>query len=81
MENKIKYDEILDNAQIAIFTTDKAGFVTYSNQAARALLGLDETRIAAQITEILPALGQQVMECLGTGGSGPICRYCMEISV
>src|SRR5271157_4816006 len=69
MEKKIKYDEILDDAQIGIFATNKAAIITYSNRVACALLGLDETRIAAPITQILPALGKYVMECLHTGNS------------
>ena len=88
MEKKIKHDEILDNARIAVFATDKSGFITYSNQAARALLGLDETRIAARITEILPALGKQVMQCLQTGNSRSDLRLlhgelglCADISL
>lgn len=88
MEKTIKCDEILDNAGIAIFATDKAGFITYSNQAARALLGLDETRIAARITEIVPALGKSVMQCLQTGNNRADLRFlhgevdlCADISL
>ena len=88
MEKKIKHDEILDNARIAVFATDKSGFITYSNQAARALLGLDETLIAARITEILPALGKQVMQCLQTGNNRADLRLlhgelglCADISL
>ena len=70
METTVEYKEILDNAQTGIFATDKAGAITYSNQAACALLGLHEiSSIAVRITEILPALGKSIMECLQTGSS------------
>ena len=74
MKKKIKYDEILDNAPIGIFATNKAGIIKYSNRAACALLGLDEAHIAVRITQILPALGKYVMECLRTGDKRPDLR-------
>jgi len=88
MEKQIRHDEILDNAPVAFIATDRAGFVTYSNQAARTLLGRNEKSIAGRITEILPALGKPVMQCLQTGSSRADLRLlhgevdlCAAISV
>lgn len=88
MGKEINRDEILDNAHIGIFATDKAGVIAYSNQAARSLLGLNGTGIGVRITEIQPALGRPIRQCLQKGQGRSDVRLlngdlhlCADISV
>ncbi len=69
METTVEYKEILDHVQTGILATDHAGVIAYANQSAFVLLGLNESDIlpSGHITEIMPALGKSVMECLETG--------------
>jgi len=70
MDKHVDCDEILDNASACIFATDGAGVITYSNDAACALFGLNRSTLTAscpQIAEINPILGQSILECLKTG--------------
>ncbi|MHC1726899.1 MAG: sigma 54-interacting transcriptional regulator [Syntrophobacteraceae bacterium] len=67
--NTVEYKEVLDEAHVGIVAVDASGKISYANQAAELLLGIHSGGycLTLPITEIMPALGVLVLDCLRTG--------------